>query len=160
MTLPTSIHAFSDIPPILKPALAAGGATYRLANTREATAWRARAYRWRKLMQAAATRANNNIPIGTPYDTMRLTLDGPTVTIAFTPRYVGQLTLANGEVAEVSDAPLPQPPMPNLVPTAQQAESTSRSRRSHPDRSELPPAPNEDLLAGALNLGFLKGADE
>lgn len=143
MTLPTSIHAFADIPLVLEPCLAAGGGRYRFDSVTKATTWRARAYRYRKLLQAQAARAAGGEPVPTPYDSMRLTIEGSTVVINFDIKLQGQLSLANGREAPTIPKRLPPVPMPSL------------------GRSTTTPTPaDSEILSAALNLGFLKGVDD
>ncbi len=62
-----SLTAFSDVARVLSLALEAGGGEFLCANRNTAISWRHRAYRYRRRLQA-------QMPLGTPFDGVYLTL--------------------------------------------------------------------------------------
>ncbi len=85
MGMSKNIGAYVDISPILDAALAAGGATFRLPSAGKAHRWRQRAYFYRGLLHTHQRARLANIldtrPSSTPYDAIRMRLEGPIVII-------------------------------------------------------------------------------
>lgn len=106
MSLSKNINTYSDIEKVLRAARAAGGARYTLESEGKAHRWRQRAYMFRKLLigQAMELALPGHIPT-TPYDTMRLTIEGPTVLIRFDMDLSGQLVTLDGTQLSLEDEP-------------------------------------------------------
>lgn len=78
MPLSKSIHMYHDIAQALTSARAAGGAIFRAETAGKATAWRQRAYYYRKLLAAADEAKHAAVPGyygSTEWDDVTLTID-------------------------------------------------------------------------------------
>ena len=95
MTTTPTLSTYADVRAVLDAALANGGGRYKLATKAEATRWRFRAYRFRKLLR-------EETDTYTPYDNMLLRVDGPVVFIQ-TQQITGVLTDLEGKPVEVKE---------------------------------------------------------
>lgn len=99
MPLSSNVHSYDDIRAVLDSAQAAGGARYELETPGQAIYWRARAYYFRKLLYNLAKERLEGAPgmaPSTPYDRMKLTVEGCFVTIEFV-KPQGKLTTLDGD---------------------------------------------------------------
>lgn len=116
MPLPTNINAYSDVQEILNEAVRRNGAVYRLATPQQATAWRQRAYMFRKLywrQLSSATLDPTYVPTS-PYDHMVLRVRDCAVHISFE-RFSGTLESPDGKVIQ------PEKPEPEEDPLLKEA---------------------------------------
>lgn len=116
MSLPKNINRYRDVKRVLDSALP-GPARYRLATPGKAMYWRQRAYQFRKLfIENAAVESGY---IATPYDNMKLTIDGCDVIIE-TEVPEGELYDAQGRPIQI--APDFDDDMPSLSDVARLVE--------------------------------------
>lgn len=92
MPLTRNIGQYFDIREVLDAAAGSGGGLYTPIGE-SPFRWRARAYMFRTLLyeRDEATDIPGYVP-STPYDRMKLTIEGPRVRIVVTPKLNGQFT--------------------------------------------------------------------
>lgn len=109
MPLSKSIHMYHDIAQALTSARAAGGAVFRAETAGKATAWRQRAYYYRKLLAQADEAKHAAVPGyfgSTEWDDVTLTIDSadPTAVRIEFGVVRGQLEALDGST--ISSAPV------------------------------------------------------
>lgn len=127
MALTRSLAAYYDVAQILATARRNGGARYRLLDDKAAIRWRARAYYYRSLLARMDELSHPEQPgymPSTQWDDLHLSLEGPTVVIAFNV-LAGALTTLNGEsISTTKHAPeAAEAPVSSLLQLATQLAS-------------------------------------
>lgn len=100
MSLSNDVLAYSDVKSVLDTAIERGGGKYTLKSESKAYHWRARAYKYRKLLE-------DSLLYNNPYSEIVLTLEERTVVIQI--RSVeGKFTTLDGKKAKVKSTELAQ----------------------------------------------------
>lgn len=97
MPLPKFSSRYPDVKQVFDFALAQKGARYTLESPGQAVHWRSRAYAFRKALWGEMNLGSPVPPLGTPYDGIKITLDGATCVIHVSETTaVGKLTTLDG----------------------------------------------------------------
>jgi len=104
MSLPKHINAYPFEAQTLASALVAGGGRITLGSSRDASKWRARAYMYRSLLRVTGE---------TPYELMRMTIEGNDVVISLI-KGSGIFTSTKGEKLYLAEAE-PKDPLLELA---------------------------------------------